>query len=272
MSDRAAFQELSLTSGILRMDLMGEEKRIPYTSRNHLDPAGTIGWAEVEVDGKINHMFLSRTAAGVVLTMVGQEAGPLDFPIAGYHKIVCATDDADFDTVLALHRQALAGEAVLTDPDWLRAEIPGTAQRAADVMAVILPRLMGMMDDLFEDMGKAMGQMMEGVGQAMGKVMEGVGQAMGEVAKGLDDALGGSDLGTTADATPADPTAEPKPETKAKVKAKAKVKPATKAKPKPKSKPKAKVAKAKAKTKVAKAKPKAKAKAKTKTKTKTRSR
>jgi hypothetical protein len=161
--EQERFRQFSGTQGRLRFESDGNVQEKDYASANFMNEAGTIGYAEVEVDGKPDRMFVSRTAAGIVLTMPGEQSGPAPFPVEGYKALASVMSGSPAKAFYEAHLQALGGEAPLPDRAWLEHEVPMLAQRALDVTLKIF----------------AMGEAMEGVGKAMGAA---AGGAAGEAA------------------------------------------------------------------------------------------
>jgi len=182
--DGELFAEVSRTQGKLRFESEGTVQEKDYSSANFINAAGTIGYSEVTVDGKPDHIFISRTGAGIVLTMPGEQAGPAPFPIDGYKAlgtvVACSPAKAFYES----HILALGGEPPISDRAWLEHEVPLLGQRALDVTMKIFAQVCEQMDRMMSGLGNAMGDMIEGMGKAMGDAMEGVGKAMGEALGG----------------------------------------------------------------------------------------
>jgi hypothetical protein len=182
--EQERFRQFSGTQGRLRFESDGNVQEKDYASANFMNEAGTIGYAEVEVDGKPDRMFVSRTAAGIVLTMPGEQSGPAPFPVEGYKALASVMSGSPAKAFYEAHLQALGGEAPLPDRAWLEHEVPMLAQRALDVTMKIFARVCEQMDKMMSGLGNAMGEMIEGMGKAMGEAMEGVGKEMGAAAGG----------------------------------------------------------------------------------------
>jgi len=178
------FKEFSRTQGKLRFETEDEVQEKDFSSANFINAAGTIGYAEVTVDGKPDHIFISRTGAGIVLTMPGEQAGPVPFPIEGYKALTTVVACSPAKAFYESHLLALTGEPPLSDRAWLEHEVPLLGQRALDVTMKIFALACEQMDKMMSGLGSAMGDMIEGMGKAMGNAMEGVGKAMGEALGG----------------------------------------------------------------------------------------
>ncbi len=232
------FKEFSRTQGKIRVELDGDVQEKDYSSVNFINTAGAIGYSEVTVDGRPDHIFVSRTAGGIVLTMPGEQSGPVPFPVEGYKALTSIKAESPITDCFEAHIQALAGEAPVADRAWLEREVPLLPQRALDVTMKIFAFACEQMEKMMSGMGNAMGQMMEGIGTAMGEAMDGLGKAMGEIVPGAgaEEALPEKVENAIAPKkkTPPAPKEKPIKITAAPVQ---KAKPA-KAKPAPVSKPK----------------------------------
>ena len=182
--DEERFGQFSRTQGRLSYEAAGKVDEIEYRSANSLNMAGTIGFSAVEVDGKVDHIFLSRTGKGTVLTMPGEETGPAPFPMEGYLAVSTVAAGSPIGAFYEAHLWALAKEAPLADRAWLEHEVPVLPQRALEVTMKMFQIVCDSMDGMMEGMGKAVGEAMEGVGKAVGEAMEGAGKAMGEMVRG----------------------------------------------------------------------------------------
>jgi hypothetical protein len=178
------FGQFSSTQGRLRFESDGKVDEKDYSSANFINSAGTVGYSETTVDGKPDHIFISKTAAGIVLTIPGEQTGPAPFPVEGYKALASVMSGSPAKAFYEAHLQALAGETPLSDRAWLEKEVPLLPQRALDVTMKIFAIVCEQMEKMMSGMGNAMGQMIEGMGKAMGQAMEGVGQAMGEMVQG----------------------------------------------------------------------------------------
>ena len=182
--DGELFAEVSRTQGKLRFESEGTVQEKDYSSVNFINAAGTIGYSEVTVDGKPDHIFISRTGAGIVLTMPGEQAGPAPFPIEGYKALTTVVACSPAKAFYESHILALGGEPPISDRVWLEHEVPLLGQRALDVTMKIFAQVCEQMDRMMSGLGNAMGDMIEGMGKAMGDAMEDVGKAMGEALGG----------------------------------------------------------------------------------------
>jgi len=171
------FGELSKTTGKLSFESEGTVDEKEYSSVNRINSAGTIGYSEVEVDGKVDCIFISRTAGGVVLTMPGDQTGPTPLPIEGYAAVSTVMSGSPAAEFYQAHMRALAGEPPVADRPWLEREVPVLPQRALDVTMKIFSIICEQMDKLMAGMGSAMGEMMEGMGKAMGDALKGAAEA-----------------------------------------------------------------------------------------------
>jgi hypothetical protein len=181
------FGQFSRTQGKLRVGSGDEVQEKDYISANFINGAGTIGYAEVVVDGRPDHIFISNTAAGVVLTIPGEQTGPAPFKVEGYKALTSVMSGSPAKVFYDAHSQALAGETPLADRAWLEREVPLLAQRAVDVTMKIFAQVCEQMDKMMSGLGNAMGEMIEGMGKAMGEAMQGVGKAMGDAIGGPAD-------------------------------------------------------------------------------------
>ena len=232
------FKEFSRTQGKIRVELDGDVQEKDYSSVNFINTAGTIGYSEVTVDGRPDHIFVSRTAGGIVLTMPGEQSGPVPFPVEGYKALTSIKAESPITDCYGAHLQALAGETPVSDRAWLEEAVPLLPQRALDVTMKLFAFACEQMEKMMSGMGNAMGQMMEGMGKAMGQAMDGLGKAMGEIVPGAGAEEALPEKVETVEApkkkTPPAPKAKP---AKAKAAPVQKPKPA-KANPAPISKPK----------------------------------
>jgi hypothetical protein len=178
------FRQFSRTQGKVRFESNGKVDEKDYASANFINASGTVGYSKVEIDGKPDCIFVSRTAAGIVLTMPGEQTGAAPFPIEGYKALTSVMSGSPARAFYESHMQALSGETPLPDRDWLEKEVPLLPQRALDVTMKIFALVCDQMDKLMAGMGNAMGEMVEGMGKAMGEAMEGMGKAMGEIVQG----------------------------------------------------------------------------------------
>jgi len=178
------FKEFSKTQGKIRVDLDGDVQEKEYSSVNFINTAGTIGYSEVTVDGRPDHIFVSNTAAGIVLTMPGEQTGPVPFPVEGYKTLTSIKAESPITACYQAHLRALAGETPVPDRAWLEEAVPLLPQKALDVTMKIFAFACEQMEKMMSGMGNAMGQMMEGMGKAMGEAMDGLGKAMGEIVPG----------------------------------------------------------------------------------------
>jgi hypothetical protein len=204
------FKEFSRTKGRMRYEAEGNVDEKDFASANHLNSSATIGYSAVEVGGKLDHIFVSRTAKGIVLTMPGNQTGAAPFPIEGYSAVSTVKEASPVNEFYDAHVRALAGDCPVADSAWLEKEVPMLPQRALDVTMKIFAIVCDQMDRLMSGMGNVMGEMMEGMGKAMGQALEGMGEAMGDAVKGAaDDAAPHLEKGETASSRKAR-TARPK--------------------------------------------------------------
>lgn len=169
--DAADFKEMGPTEGMFKLEVMGQVEEIRYKAKNFINRTGTVGYAAVTVDEKMDFMFLSRTEGGIILTIPGDTPGPLPFPIEGYRAITITDTNDPIEKVFSSHVEAMGGDDPIPDEAWLRSEVPQIPHRVSAVMS-----------KLFETALKAMGDMMEGMGQALG-------EAMGQVVGGFQEAF-----------------------------------------------------------------------------------
>ena len=182
--EQSDFQEFSRTEGKLKIDVMGQHDEMPYTSRNFLNPEGTIGCAEVDVNGKAACMFISKTEKGVVMTMVGEGNGPFPIPVEGYHSIMCVGQECGFEDSYKAHQDAIEGMQILPDPGWLRTTVPDIPRRALDAAMKAIQGATGLVDGMMQEMGQALGQVMEGVAKGFAEAAGGIaGAAVPEAPK-----------------------------------------------------------------------------------------
>lgn len=167
--DPADFVELAPSKGKLRLQVLGQVDEMDFTARNFMNKAGTVGYSAVNVDDKVDHMFLSKVEGGKVLTIPGENAANIPFQIEGYRTITTTDPDASVEQAFEAHMAAMGEDAPIPDEAWLRKEVPETPQKATEVIAKVL-----------EAVFKAMGDFVEGMGQSMQ-------QAMGQMFEGMDD-------------------------------------------------------------------------------------
>lgn|GEM_PF-6465976 len=234
------------TKGICIVKFMDESTEIPYSAKCFLNPKGTIGYAEVDIKDKHEFIFLSKTAKGDVLTMMGDQPGPLPIPAPGYFAIYGVPPESPVELTFATHLKALGGEAPLADENWLKAETPRLPQRTLDVAMVAMGQVLealGGADGLMQSMANAMTGAMDSLGKGLEQAFQGDGQV--EVKNDWDKPPQESEPVEGEPKEPAPvilkkkaPMTKPKVKPKPAKKAKAKPKPAKKAKVKPKSKKK----------------------------------
>lgn len=181
--EQERFKEFSRTKGKVRLEAEGNVDEKDYSSANHLNSSATIGYSAVEVDGKIDHIFVSRTERGIVLTMPGDQTGAAPFPIEGYCAVWTVKAASPVNVFYDTHVHAMAGDPPLADSVWLKKEVPLLPQRALDITMKIFSIVCDQMEKMMSGMGNAMGEMMEGMGKAMGQALEGMGEAMGGAIK-----------------------------------------------------------------------------------------
>jgi hypothetical protein len=178
--DEEGFSEVSRSEGKLKLEFEGKAEEKDFRSRNFLNRAGTIGYAVVEVDGRPDHIFISNTAQGMVITMPGEQTGPSPLPIEGYAAISTVKAESPVGDYYAAHREALAGKDPLANDEWFREGLPGLPQRALDVSMKMFTLICEQMDQMMSSLGSAVGDVVEGLGKAMGESMEGFGQSLSE--------------------------------------------------------------------------------------------
>jgi hypothetical protein len=186
--EQERFREFSRTKGKMSYESEGNVDEKEYASVNHLNSSATIGHSVVEVDGKPDHIFVSRTAKGIVLTMPGDQTGAAPFPVEGYGAVSTVKAGSPVKDYYDAHVRALAGDKPIADSAWLEKEVPMLPQRALDVTMKIFSIVCEQMEKMMSGMGNAMGEMMEGMGKAMGQALEGMGEAMGDAVKGAAEA------------------------------------------------------------------------------------
>lgn len=180
--DEEGFSEVSRSEGRLKLVFEGKAEEKDFRSRNFLNRAGTIGYAVVEVDGRPDHIFISDTAQGMVITMPGEQTGPSPLPVEGYAAISTVKAESPVGEYYAAHREALAGKEPLANAEWFREGLPGLPQRALDVSMRMFSLICEHMDQMMSGLGSAVGEVVEGMGKAMGEAMEGFGQSLAETA------------------------------------------------------------------------------------------
>jgi hypothetical protein len=183
--EQERFREFSRTKGKMRFEAEGNVQEKDFASVNHINASGTIGYAEVEVEGKPDMIFISKTPSGIVLTMPGEQTGPAPFPVEGYSHLSTVMSGSTIKEVYDAHVQVMAGDILVADSAWLEKEVPLLPQRALDVTMKIFAIVCDQMDKLMSGMGNAMGEMMEGMGKAMGQALEGAAEAAPKAAEEL---------------------------------------------------------------------------------------
>ncbi len=146
--DAADFVELAPTEGVIRIRAQGQSMELPYKARNYVNKAGTIGYAAVDANEKVDFMFISNSAGGVILTFPGETAGPVQLPIEGYGRIMTASPDAGLEQAFATHQDGLGGAGALADRAWLDKELPGVPRRVGEVMSRLFTEAVRLMDNL----------------------------------------------------------------------------------------------------------------------------
>jgi hypothetical protein len=145
------FVELSPTEGSIRMQAQGQSMELPYKARNYVNKAGTIGYAAVDANDKVDFMFISNTNEGVVLTFPGEIAGPVRFSLEGYKRLITTNSDATIERAFELHRGGLGSGGALADKDWLEKELPGIPRRAGEVLSRLFEEAARLMDGMPEN-------------------------------------------------------------------------------------------------------------------------
>ncbi len=166
--EEAGFREFSRTAGTLKMEMMGQTDEMPYKSRNFLNAEGTIGCAEVDMNGKACCMFISKTGKGVVMTMEGERTGPLPVEVEGYHSIMCVGQESAFEDSYTAHRDAVEGKGLVADEAWLRKAVPEIPQRAFEAAMKLMEGAAGLMEGMMQEMGQAVEGAAKGIAEAVG--------------------------------------------------------------------------------------------------------
>jgi hypothetical protein len=237
------------TKGICLVSFMDERTEIPYNAKCFINPKNTMAYAEVDIKDKHEFIFLSKTAKGDVLTMTGDQPGPLPIQAPGYFAIYGAPPESPVEMCFATHLKALSGEAPVMDENWLKVETPKLPQKTLDIAMIAMGQVLealGGVDGLMQNMANAMTGAMEGLGKGLEQAFSGDGQV--EIKNDWDKP---PEQPEPMEEEPEE-TPRRKPVPTVKKAPKAKSKPAKKAAPKPtpKAKPKAKpVKKAKSKPK-----------------------
>jgi len=178
--EEEGFSEIPSSEGRLRVEFEGKAEEKDFRSRNFVNRAGTIGYSVVVVDGKPDHIFLSNTAQGMVITMPGEQTGPSPLPVEGYAAISTVKAESPIVEYYSTHREALAGKDAISDGEWFRERLPGLPQTALDVSMKMFSLICAQMDDMMSGLGTAMEGVAEGVGKAMGEAMDGLGRSLAE--------------------------------------------------------------------------------------------
>lgn len=165
----ADFIELMPTDGKIHIEIKGKVFDTGYRAKNYVNKARTIGYCAMDVDGKVDHLFISRTPGGIVLTMPAQSAGTIELPIEGY-KTVMGTDTSDtVEQVFSRHMAALGSEQPLADNSWLQNEVPELPKRVSAVMTTIFKAALSMVDELAQATDQDLDQALDQVtGQGTG--------------------------------------------------------------------------------------------------------
>jgi hypothetical protein len=221
------FTYFTQTEGKKSVEIMGEKKELQYKANCFINKANTIGYAEVDLDESVQVAFISRTSSGTIITLTGEQTGPLPLNVDGLHMIMSVLKDTPIENICAEHKKAFNGEPPIQDEAWVKTQTINLPLTAIDIAMAFVKTFMESFEQVAEKMGEALGEVANGIGQAMGQAMDGLSEGMPQV--------------TTADAG----TISKKPK-------------ARKAKPKPKPKKKAPAKKAPSKKK---AKPAKKGKA-----------
>jgi hypothetical protein len=166
----ADFIELMPTDGKIRIEVKGQVFNTGYKAKNYVNKARTIGYCAMDVEGKVDYLFLSKTPGGIVLTMPAENPGPIGLPIEGY-KTVMGTNTSDtVGQVFMRHMMALGIEAPIADNSWLQKEVPELPHRVSAVMTTIFKAALSMMDDIAQATDQEMDQALDQVmGQGAGE-------------------------------------------------------------------------------------------------------
>jgi hypothetical protein len=163
--DASDFEMISETSGALHIQMMGVDAEIPYSSKNHLNREGTIGYSLYEAGGRSAYVFLSRVGSLDVITMTGAVMGPSPAPIEGM-RVWSVPDGSGPEEHLAQHLSNLGEDQPERDPATLKEKLPHLAQRSSDITSKMMEALMASMGDL-EGLESQMDEALSQVRQAL---------------------------------------------------------------------------------------------------------
>lgn len=172
--DKEGFTEFSRTDGEIKVEFMGQPIEKGYSSKNSINTTGTIGLAEVSLDDQLSFMLLSKVDEGKVMTVSGDQDGPLPFQMEGFKVIMSVKEGNTAEAVYERHISVLGEDRPIADEAWLREEVPRLPQTATEIAAKVFEEIFGSMGDLMEGLGEAMGQMAQGLGEAMSSMGEGL--------------------------------------------------------------------------------------------------
>jgi len=195
-SGKKGFKKFSETTGKAKMEFEGQTSEIQYKSKNSLNEACTIGCAEIDIDGVIDFVLISKTPSGDVLTVTGDDPGRAPFQIEGYHAFVCVPRQTPLEQCIEEHIKAFDGQEPVADKDWLMEQTPVLPQKALDAIVTVMKIAMGAMEGMMQEVGGAIQQGFEAI---------------------ADSFNAGADVEKDEPETEEEPVTDEEPETKRKV-------------------------------------------------------
>ena len=131
------FHQFGNASGILRIDMMGDEMELPYRAQFYIESFGEIAAAAAQLPDGEKWLYLSRTEDGDVYTQTGKRDGDVDL---GKTRLV-TTVKTERDGILMSHIIA-CGAGIQADKEGLKKDITRAPQKAADLAVQVMKKMM----------------------------------------------------------------------------------------------------------------------------------
>jgi len=136
------FTQFTEAEGALDVEIMDMQKKIRYKARCFINRAGTIGYADVNLEGANEKAFFSKTKLGAILTLTGEQTGRIPMEVEGLHTIMSVHQGMAIEAICAEHRKAFDGEPAIRDEAWLRAEMPKVPIKAINIGVAFVKKSM----------------------------------------------------------------------------------------------------------------------------------
>ena len=138
--DGRSFHQFGNSSGILRIDMMGDELELPYRAQFYVDSFGEIAAAGAQMPDGERWIFLSRTEGGDVYTQSGKRDGDVELLKVRSKTRLVTTTKTERDGVLMSHIIA-CGAGIKADKEGLKRDIARAPQKAADLSVDVMKKL-----------------------------------------------------------------------------------------------------------------------------------